>query len=63
MLITTAADSIFFSVFFFSEKNRLNVSCELQQMIHLKCQLLFSLNNNKKKKKKNRMAATILLSA
>ena len=47
--ITTAADdSCFF--FYFSEKTSLNISCESSawQMIHMKCQDLFSPKNNKK---------------
>ena len=40
------------SAFYFSEKTSLNVSFEssAKQMIHTKCQDLFSLNNKRKKK-------------
>ena len=46
--ITTAADDIFFLIFFnFSEKTSLDIRCESSawQMIHMKCQDLFSLKN------------------
>ena len=49
--ITTAADDNFFIYFFyFSEKTSLDISCESSawQMIHMKCQDLFSLKNKKK---------------
>ena len=50
--ITTAADDNFFLFFFFyfSEKTSLDISCESSawQMIHMKCQDLFSLKNKKK---------------
>ena len=41
----------FYFYFFFSEKPSLDISCESStwQMIHMKCQDLFSLKNNKKK--------------
>ena len=43
---------MFFS--YFSDKIRLGISCELTayQMIHMKCQALFSLKTKKKNKKK-----------
>ena len=56
-LIITAADDNFFIIiilfyffFFFSEKTSLDISCEssVWQMIHMKCQDLFSLKNKKK---------------
>ena len=51
--VTTAADNNFFLFFFyFSEKTSLDISCKSSaawQMIHMKCQDLFSLKNNKKK--------------
>ena len=46
--ITTAADdNLLF--YFFSEKTSLDISCEssAKQMIHMKCQDLFSLKNKK----------------
>ena len=53
--ITTAADDNFFYLFFyFPEKTSLDISCEsfvwqmTKQMIHMKCQDLFSLENKKK---------------
>ena len=51
--VTTAADDNFFNFFYFTEKTSLVISCESSawQMIHMKCQDLFSLK--KKKKKKN----------
>ena len=47
MPITTAADDSFF--YYFLEKTSLDISCELSawQMIHMKCQDLFSLKNKK----------------
>ena len=49
--ITTAVDDNFFILFFFyySEKASLEISCELSawQMIHMKCQDLFSLKIKK----------------
>ena len=51
--ITTAADDNFVLFFFyFSEKTSLDISCESSawQMIHMKCQDLFSLKKKKKKK-------------
>ena len=56
-LIIAAAGDIFMLFIFlgvivlhFSEKIRLDISCEssAKQTIHLKCQVLFSLKNNKK---------------
>ena len=49
--ITTAADDNIFYFFYFSEKTSLDISCESSawQMIHMKCQDLFSLKNKKKK--------------
>ena len=50
--IPTAADDIFlFILFYFSEKTSLDISCDLSawQMIHMKCQDLFSLKNRKNK--------------
>ena len=50
--ITTAADDnifiFFYFLFYFSEKTSLDISCESSawQMIHMKCQDLFSLKNN-----------------
>ena len=57
--ITIAADDSL-KYFHFSEKIRLDISCELsaEQMIHMKCQVLFSL---KKKKKKKKMTSTTTL--
>ena len=51
---------IFF--FFFSEKTSLDISCEssAKQMIHMKCQDLFSLKKKKKKKKKMSSAAVVI---
>ena len=51
--ITTVADDNFFlviSFFYFSEKTSIDISCESSawQMIHMKCQDLFSLKNKKK---------------
>ena len=55
--------------FFFSEKTSLDISCELsaKQMIHMKCQDLFSLktkkkqqNKTKKKLKKMSSAAVVI---
>ena len=48
--ITTAADDNIFYFFYFSEKTSLDISCESSawQMIHMKCQDLFSLKNKKK---------------
>lgn len=47
--VTTAAyNSLFLSVFIFSEKLILDISCESsRQMIHMKCEVLFSLKNPK----------------
>ena len=59
--ITTAADDNFFFFFFFyfSEKTSLEISCESStwQMIHMKCQNLFSL---KKKKIEYRLLLILL---
>ena len=38
----------FFFFFFFSEETSIDISCA-KQMIHMKCQDLFSLKNKKKK--------------
>ena len=64
--ITTAADEVFLFcflfvfLFYFSEKTSLEISCESStwQMIHMKCQDLFSLKNLKKKKKIRMSSAT-----
>ena len=49
VLITTAADDIL-NFYAFSEKIRLEISCESsEQTIHMKCQVLFSLKKKKKK--------------
>ena len=55
------ADDIFFFFFFFPEKTSLDISCEssAKQMIHMKCQDLFSLKNKKKKKKMSSAAVVI----
>ena len=37
----------FFIFFYFSEKTRLDISCDAWQMIHMSCQDLFSLKNKK----------------
>ena len=49
-LITTTADNNLKHVFLISKKISLDISCELsvKQIIHLKCQDLFSVKNNKK---------------
>ena len=49
--ITTVADIFIYFFFYFSEKTSIDISCESSawQMIHMKCQDLFSLKNNKKK--------------
>ena len=53
VLITTAADHILFFYFHFSEKMKLDFSCEssAQQMVHMKCQALFSLKTISNKMK------------
>ena len=55
--VTTAADDNFFYIFFFyfSEKTSLDISCESSawQMIHMKCQLVFSEKIKKNKKISN----------
>ena len=53
------------NVFYFSEKTSLDISCELsaKQMIHMKCQDLFSLKNNKKKNKKKLLSAVVVTGA
>ena len=64
MLITIAADNALkFFFFYFSEKLRLNISCEssARQMIHMKYQILFSLKNNNINFRMS--SAAILLSA
>ena len=47
-----AGNILIIILFFFSGKLGLGISCELSalQMIHMKCQALFSLKNEKKKK-------------
>ena len=47
----TAADDILFFFHYFSEKIRLDISCELsaRQTVHMKCQALFPLKNTFKK--------------
>ena len=47
---TAADDNFFFFFFYFTEKTSLDISCESSawQMIHMKCQDLFSLKNEKK---------------
>ena len=54
--ICSRRHSKFYYFFFFSEKTSPDISCELaaKQMIHMKCQDLFSLNIKKKKKKMNK---------
>ena len=49
--VLTATDSIFIFFFFFSEKIRLGISCELsaRKMLHLKCQAYYCLKNNLQK--------------
>ena len=46
VLIMPAADDILILILYFSEEMRLGISCESSpwQMIHMKCQVLFSLN-------------------
>ena len=59
----TTADNNFF--YYFSEKTSLDISFESSawQMIHMKCQDLFSLKNNKNKKKFECHLLQILLGA
>ena len=47
----TAADDILIFLIYFIEKIRLGISCEssAKQMIHMKCQVLFSLKSKKKR--------------
>ena len=49
---------------YFSEEIRLGISCDSSpsQLIHMKCQALFSLKNTKKKKKKKKMTAVVVIS-
>ena len=51
----------FFS--YFSEKTSLDISCEssAKQMIHMKCQDLFSLKNKKKKKIKKKLSSAAVV--
>ena len=53
-------DIFYLFFFYFSEKTSLDISCELSawQMIHMKCQDLFSLKNNNKKKKNGMSSVT-----
>ena len=48
--ITTAADNFFFFFFFIFQRKQVDISYELSawQMIHMKCQDLFSLTSKKK---------------
>ena len=55
---------IFILCFYFSEKTRLDISCESSawQMIHMKCQDSFSSDNKKKNKKKKNIRIVICFS-
>ena len=56
------ADNILNLFYYFSEKIRLGVSCKLstRQLIHMKCQAVFSLKNKYKKIKMS--SATVVIS-
>ena len=57
-----ADDILKFLFFYFSEKTSLDISCESsakQQVIHMKCQDMFSSENEKKKSELSSALATI----
>ena len=62
--ICSKRHSIFYFIYF-SEKTSLDISCESSawQMIHMKCQDLFSLKNKKKKNKKKLLSAAVAIGA
>ena len=64
MLSKIVADDILIICYYFSEKIRLGISCELsaRQMIHMKSQVLFSLNITNEKKKIKMSSAAIVVS-